>query len=93
VTLTGKLDKDVPANSNDELVVPFLDASFVLPIGDVFSIDLCTAMGIKCPILKGNEINTSVSVLVPDAKDLPEGYGIEVAVIEDGGLGDIIEKG
>ncbi|CAG8462635.1 1186_t:CDS:2 [Scutellospora calospora] len=80
VTLTGKLDKDVPvlANSTDILEVTIHDSG-VVP----FTIKLCIATGIKCPIPKGTEINTTVSVLVPDAKDLSNEYTIEVVVIDN----------
>ncbi|CAG8564143.1 5137_t:CDS:1, partial [Scutellospora calospora] len=87
VTLTGKLDRDVPAFSSDVLEVVFLepkpDPEFPVPIVDPFSIELCIATGITCPILKGTEIHTTVPVPVPDAKVLPEKYLIAVDVREN----------
>ncbi|CAG8554737.1 5556_t:CDS:1 [Scutellospora calospora] len=88
VTLTEKLDKDIPASSKDVLQVLFLD-SYNIP-SDLFSIDLCTATGIKCPIPQGTEISTTVSVLVPGAEDLPKGSTIEVSVREKGAEVDFI---
>jgi hypothetical protein len=82
VTISGKLDKDVPADSKDILQVPFLDSTFV-PIGDIFTVDLCKATGVKCPIPAGTAINTKVTVPVPKQEDIPKGSSIVVAAIDE----------
>src|SRR5687767_6886138 len=61
VTITGKLDVDVPEDSKDTLQVPFLDP-LAVPIGVIFTVDLCKAPGVTCPIKTGTEISTKVTV-------------------------------
>ncbi|CAG8608836.1 6819_t:CDS:1, partial [Scutellospora calospora] len=82
VTLTGKLDVDVPADSEDIMQFPFLDETFV-PIVDPFTVGLCNATGIKCPIQTGTEISTTVSVPVPAASDITVGTTFVVAIIDE----------
>lgn len=76
VTISGKLPVDIPAGDPDKAVeVAFLDSAYT-PIVDPFSVNFCDSKGIKCPVPKGTEFSTVVTVQVPNASDLPEGATI-----------------